>query len=132
MWLDNRFWEKVNKNGQIPEHNPELGHCWEWTASTDKKGYGLFRLNERIKRAHILSYRFAKGEIPEGYTLDHLCLRTWCVNPNHLEAITRKENNQRQAKTADIPHEKIRKEWNPKPKIVFRKLGQNAKLNDDD
>lgn len=29
-----RFWEKVNKDGPIPEHQPELGPCWEWTGAT--------------------------------------------------------------------------------------------------
>lgn len=27
-----KFWEKVNKHGPVPEHCPELGPCWIWTA----------------------------------------------------------------------------------------------------
>lgn len=42
--------------------------------------------------AHRLSYELHKGEIPEGLEIDHLCRNRWCVNPDHLEAVTRREN----------------------------------------
>jgi hypothetical protein len=28
--LEERFWEKVDKNGPVPAHRPELGPCWVW------------------------------------------------------------------------------------------------------
>src|SRR5258708_3651290 len=40
--LSDRFWAKVNKNGPILI--PELGNCWVWTASTDRKGYGKLQI----------------------------------------------------------------------------------------
>jgi hypothetical protein len=128
--LEPRYWEKVNKDGPIPEHRPELENCWEWTAGTDKKGYGLFRLNGKIQRAHRLSYEAVNGETE--LTLDHLCLNTCCINPQHLEAITREENNKRQAETRLIPQKRVKKEWNPKVKPVFRKFGQNETNIDND
>ena|ERR1700694_1946906 len=30
-----RFWLKVNQNGPVPEHRPELGPCWVWTAALE-------------------------------------------------------------------------------------------------
>jgi len=45
--------------------------------------------------AHRLSYRLHKGEIPQGLELDHLCKAKSCVNPDHLEAVTHKENMRR-------------------------------------
>lgn len=77
-----RFWSKVDKSGE----------CWEWTAYTDKKGYGSFRLNGKIRKAHRVAYELIKGKIPDGLVLDHLCRNTSCVNPNHLEPVTNKEN----------------------------------------
>ena len=35
--LEERFWRKVDKNGPIPEHRPELGPCWVWTAGTNTR-----------------------------------------------------------------------------------------------
>lgn len=42
--------------------------------------------------AHRLAYEFSKGLIPEGKTLDHLCRVRHCVNPDHLEPVSRGEN----------------------------------------
>jgi hypothetical protein len=44
------------------------------------------------QRAHRVSYRLFKGEIPEGTEIDHLCKMKCCVNPEHLEAVTHAEN----------------------------------------
>ncbi len=43
-------------------------------------------------KAHRWIYQYMVGEIPEGWTIDHLCRNTSCVNPDHLEAVTHKEN----------------------------------------
>ena len=45
--------------------------------------------------AHRWSYQLFKGEIPDGYVVDHLCGTYQCVNPNHLEAVTHSENIKR-------------------------------------
>ena len=89
------FWRKVEKNGPIPEFRPELGPCWIWSASLDSKGYGHLGWLNRDLRAHRVSYEFIKGKIPEGLELDHLCRVRSCVNPKHLEAVTRRINNLR-------------------------------------
>lgn len=66
--------------------------CWEWIAFKNPKGYGHFRFNGRIIRAHQFSYVLFNGKIPEGLTIDHLCRNKGCVNPGHLEAVTNKIN----------------------------------------
>lgn len=85
IMLTERFWSKVNKTNS----------CWEWIAGIGKDGYGRFRLNERINLAHRLSYEHFKGKIPKGLDLDHLCRNRKCINPEHLEAVTRKINIRR-------------------------------------
>ncbi len=50
----------------------------------------------RPVHAHILTYERYVGEVPAGLTLDHLCRVTRCVNPEHLEPVTRGENTRRQ------------------------------------
>jgi hypothetical protein len=98
-----RFWGFVDKNGTIPEHRPELGPCWNWTACTKRTGgYGGFALGRKYARdngivhRHILAHRFSylmlKGKLEKDLTIDHLCRNRRCVNPGHLEQVTFKEN----------------------------------------
>lgn len=72
---------------------PNTG-CWLWTGSAPN-GYGQFGFNGKISRAHRVSYTLFKGSIPEGLVLDHLCRQPSCVNPDHLEAVTIRENTLR-------------------------------------
>lgn len=60
--------------------------CWEWTAHTDKWGYGTLWNNDiqDMERAHRFSYRYFIGPIPEGMLLLHSCDNPWCVNPEHV------------------------------------------------
>jgi hypothetical protein len=83
-----RFWTKVNKTET----------CWLWTGAAvrgrpeRKERYGQFWNGGKIERAHRYSYRLANGSIPEGLVIDHLCKETLCVNPDHLRAVTNREN----------------------------------------
>jgi hypothetical protein len=94
---EQRFWPKVDKNGPVPEWDPDLGPCWLWTASTNVGGYGQFSLDNRPMTSHRFSYSSIVGEIPEGYFLDHLCRVRLCCNPTHLEPVTPQENTLRGA-----------------------------------
>ena len=66
--------------------------CWEWEGSTDRHGYGYFWFAGKIRKAHRFSYTLCMRDIPEGLTIDHLCRNPACVNPQHLEPVTQKEN----------------------------------------
>jgi hypothetical protein len=69
--------------------------CWNWTGPTIVQGYGHFFCgvkSGKIARVHRLAYEVWKGPIPESLTIDHLCYNRLCVNPLHLEAVTRGEN----------------------------------------
>lgn len=91
-----RFWNKVDKNGPVSTHRPDLGPCWLWTAADNGVGYGQLRKSTGVNvYAHRLSYEMAHGPIDEGAEVDHLCRVTDCVNPAHLEAVTPLENTHR-------------------------------------
>lgn len=75
--------------------------CWVWSgATTGRTGkYGHFRAssdrNAAKSYAHRWSYEYHVGPIPHGRQIDHLCRVTLCVNPQHLEAVTPRENVRR-------------------------------------
>lgn len=69
--------------------------CWIWLGCTIKAGYGRFNWDKRDSYAHIFSFEFHGGNIPEGYELDHKCRVRCCVNPDHLEAVTPRVNKLR-------------------------------------
>ncbi len=60
-----------------------------------KNGYG-FRTTKPTGYAHRHAFRTAKGPIPKGHQVDHLCRNTKCINPDHLEAVPQKVNLQRE------------------------------------
>lgn len=91
-----RFWEKVDKNGPIPAHRPDLGPCWVWTATLNagtNQGYGHFGVGQKVVFAHRFSYELANGQAAGGTPdLDHLCRNHACVRPDHLDPVTNREN----------------------------------------
>lgn len=66
--------------------------CWYWTASVTNGGYGRFLAGDKTRVAHRVAYEWAKGPVPAGLQLDHLCRVRHCVNPDHLEPVTAREN----------------------------------------
>lgn len=69
---------------------PNTG-CWLWSGYLASNGYGRFHR----RAAHRLVYEAVSGPIPAGLDLDHLCRVRQCVNPEHLEPVTRSENLRR-------------------------------------
>lgn len=88
--LEDYFFSFVDKNGPVPQDNPELGPCWLWIGYKSKKGYGVFQISP-----HRLMYVLANGVVPDGKEVHHLCNCRGCLNPEHLEAMTHYENMQR-------------------------------------
>jgi hypothetical protein len=83
--LEERFWAKVEKTEG----------CWNWVGARNAQGYGHFRLNGWIQKAHRVSLMLAGRPVPNDLTVDHLCLNKSCVRPNHLEIVTAGENSLR-------------------------------------
>jgi hypothetical protein len=72
--------------------------CWEWNSPLDT-GYGLIRLGCKQVGAHRFMFERHKGPIPEGKHLDHLCRNPKCVNPEHLEPVSARQNARRGSNT---------------------------------
>ena len=85
------FWSVVSKAGN--------GGCWIWTASRSKNGgYGVFRRNGVLYRAHRHSFQLKHGPIPKGLSVLHRCDTPACVNPSHLFLGTQGDNMRDMAK----------------------------------
>lgn len=90
---EERFWSKVDKNGPVPERRPDLGQCWLWTDAPLHFGHGRFTLtHKKSVKAHRFAYELLIGPIPEALVIDHLCRNPPCVNPAHLEPVTKGVN----------------------------------------
>ena len=89
---------QVNIGRRLAHLNPigyviEESGCWTWVGFIDKDGYGRWNCNVTGSPiAHRAVYILKRGPIPDGLTLDHLCRNRSCVNPDHMEAVTNKEN----------------------------------------
>lgn len=92
---EQRFWPRVDKNGPVLIRRPVRGPCWMWTGTRTKQGYGKFYAFE----TRMLAHHFLTGKPPELLEYDHLCRNPSCVNPDHLELVTRLINMRRGAAT---------------------------------
>lgn len=80
-----------NRRKKVHYAVDELTGCWNWLLGRTGRGYGSLS----NKLAHVLYWEKYKGKVPEGLQLDHLCRNKLCVNPEHLEPVTPKENIRR-------------------------------------
>ena len=90
------------------------GGCWLWMAYCDKDGYAQSRVGSRtdgtyrnVRTARYLYQQFVRA-IPDGLQVDHLCRQRACVNTNHLEPVTPRENTLRGKGVTAVNHRKQR------------------------
>lgn len=77
--------------------DPVFG-CWLWSGKTGSNGRPIVWRGRTPMNAYKALYEFEHGPVAEDLVLDHLCRRaTSCVNPAHLEAISKSENEKRKS-----------------------------------
>jgi len=119
-----RFWSKVDVRGR--------NECWLWQATIVNSGYGRFWYQGKLELAHRVAYMICIGPIPEGMTIDHVrargCTSRACVNPAHLEPVSRGENVMRgdtiPAANAAKTHCVNGHEFTPENTIIHRRNGR--------
>lgn len=74
-----------------PLAKPVNGPCWRWDRFIGTGGYGMVSFDGETWRAHRLMASLCGMNI-HGMVIDHLCRNRRCCNPDHLEAVTVREN----------------------------------------
>lgn len=73
--------------------------CWLWIgARHPRRGYGVISVRMKGRRTpkvlfvHRVAYETLVGPIQRDRQIDHVCRIPHCINPAHLEPVTREEN----------------------------------------
>lgn len=78
--------------------------CWVWQGPTSGSGrggnYGRMSLDGATHAVHRVMWTNEFGIIPHKKQIDHTCNNRLCVNPDHLELVTHKQNQKRRVKRA--------------------------------
>lgn len=120
--MEERFLKHINKTET----------CWEWIGSKNKHGYGRFYANGMLKRAHRVAYELWRTTIPEGLIVRHMCDNPSCVNPDHLELGTQRDNmNDMTERNRQAKGDKSGARLHPE-KVARGDKHYSAKLTEDD
>jgi HNH endonuclease len=84
LTVEERFWAKVEKTEG----------CWLWMGYRNKKGYGMFKMPDRVQLAHRAAWMLTNGPIPDGLDVLHKCDNPPCVRPTMLFLGTNADNQQ--------------------------------------
>ena len=66
--------------------------CWEWQGGLYSNGYARCRFNGKEHLVHRWAYETFIAMIPDGLHCHHVCYNRACVNPQHLELRTNRDN----------------------------------------
>ncbi len=103
-------WSAENEvSGAVLEHRERFDRQWEhddgchvWMGARFSTGYGQFKLDGKTQLAHRVAWLWFTGSVAD--QVHHLCGVKACVNPEHLEAVNRKQHARR--------HRRIREQQN--------------------
>lgn len=79
----------------VVQPGPLATPCKVWQGVKSARGYGRVHYMGKKCQVHRVAYELARGPIPLGLELDHLCSNRACCAPEHLEPVTHEENVRR-------------------------------------
>ncbi len=77
---------------RIERRSKRVEGCILWTGCRGASGYGSITFNAKTYTAHSFVWQLKYGPIPKGLQIDHLCRNRGCINTEHMELVTLKEN----------------------------------------
>jgi HNH endonuclease len=87
------------------QYDPIYG-CHIWAGEFGNHGRPIVWRGQTPFGAHIAAYEQSFGKVKDEMVLDHTCRRTSCVNPDHLEPVSRSENEKRKSMAYRIKRKK--------------------------
>lgn len=85
--MERIMWE-VSKDSQ--------SGCWDWQGRVSgKRSYPQISVGGVQTMVHRITYEELVRPLEPGETIDHLCRNRMCVNPEHLEAVSLRDNVKR-------------------------------------
>lgn len=94
------------------------GDCWIWQGTVNPRwGYGQVQTRGVLHRAHKLAFELVNGPVPEGKELHHRCEMKLCINPAHLQPLTKQEHG-KYSKLATATHCKNGHEFTTENAII--------------
>lgn len=87
-----RKWRALPLPEKLASLTIKSDECWLWGGAIQQHGYGTLTHEGKRIYAHRASYEVAKGAIPQGMRVDHICHNESCVRPDHLRTVTIKQN----------------------------------------
>ena len=79
-------------------------NCIEWWGAMWPNGYGRVSQHRRQYKAHRFIWEQCFGPIEPGLILHHTCENKACVNPEHLELVTRAQHNTEHSAPSHCKH----------------------------
>lgn len=92
MDQEEKLFQRIKANTYVDKNG-----CWHWLGAVMDNGYGTIGGGSNKRLVHRVMFAISWWPIPENYHVDHLCNVRDCVNPDHLEAVTRQENDRRRS-----------------------------------
>lgn len=94
---------RVMKRTQVEDING----CWIWSGPNSGrdgrgKGYPRMCLDGQTVAVHRVVFTHYFGYVPGRKQIDHKCRNRLCVNPDHLEMVTHKQNQKRRDRAAKV------------------------------
>ena len=114
--LPRRFWSKVDVG--------KLAGCWEWQASTHRRGYGQFFFDGKVRLATRVIMSAVKGRgLLKSELVLHKCDNPKCCNPKHLYL----GDNQRNSDDRVLRARSVR----PAPQVAIKRVVRRALYGGD-
>ncbi len=91
------LWKRINSKYEVLPNG-----CWQWLGSITRAynnnnlPYPQINIGGKTKLVHNVIFEIMHGSIDRTKERDHTCQNTLCINPFHVEQVSKIVNRQRQ------------------------------------